>query len=191
MSDIQLGKKPRPTADRDAIHVAVIPRKAAEDLLPGQRVCLSNSGSAMVALYEEPIGIVDPFYEGRIGEGQWFWLLLLPNTVTGMRHHWSHPSFPSDSNHAPTKEESEAWLKEFAKHSDCPEYEILMAAVTEQPVDHVDGYRATAPYTIDDEYLIFWGRDAHGEIPVEFWDHVENVTGEKCRYRPSSFSCSC
>jgi hypothetical protein len=42
-----------------------------------------------------------------------------------------------------------------------------------------------------DEYLHFDGEDAHGEIPDEFWTHLEVVTGERPPYRPKYFSCSC
>jgi hypothetical protein len=42
-----------------------------------------------------------------------------------------------------------------------------------------------------DEYMHFDGRDAHGEIPPEFWQHVEIVLGYKPEHSPSSFSCSC
>jgi hypothetical protein len=28
-------------------------------------------------------------------------------------------------------------------------------------------------------------------IPYEMWDHIENVTGKKCIWRPKYFSCSC
>jgi hypothetical protein len=35
------------------------------------------------------------------------------------------------------------------------------------------------------------GRDASGQIPPEFWDHLEIVTGVKQNKRPNYFSCSC
>ena len=43
----------------------------------------------------------------------------------------------------------------------------------------------------EDEYLFFSGSDAHGEIPAEFWMHVENVLGRKFENHPTYFSCSC
>lgn len=42
-----------------------------------------------------------------------------------------------------------------------------------------------------DEYLHFNGRDAHGEIPDEFWTHLEIATGKKPPHKPKYFSCSC
>lgn len=66
---------------RDAIHIAVIPMVATSILWPGQR--LAN-------------GIVDPFLVGRVVVGQWFYLFLYPNTITSLRHSWTHPAFPED-----------------------------------------------------------------------------------------------
>lgn len=77
-------------ARRDAIHVAVAPVEAAEDLLPGQHVGLVV-GKASAGV--EPIGVVDPFLTATILKGQRFWLFLYPNTVTSLRHVWTHPAF--------------------------------------------------------------------------------------------------
>lgn len=79
--------------DRDAVHVAVIPVEAAYLLLPGQRVYLTVDGKAAPCSEVKPVGIVDPFLQDVVQPGQRFWLFLLPNTVTGMTHHWRHPLF--------------------------------------------------------------------------------------------------
>ena len=77
-------------ARRDAIHVAVAPVEAAEDLLPGQHVGLL-AGRASGGI--EPVGVVDPFLKAVVRQGQRFWLFLYPNTVTSLRHVWTHPAF--------------------------------------------------------------------------------------------------
>jgi hypothetical protein len=48
-------------------------------------------------------------------------------------------------------------------------------------------------WSLEEGYLNFVGRDAHGEIPPEFWDHVEVVTEKKIptNKRASYFSCGC
>lgn len=76
--------------ERDAIHIAVIPLVADNSFSAGMQVLLSKDGKASS---EEGtvIGIVDPFLNVEISRGDRFWVFLYPNTVTGMKHHWSHP----------------------------------------------------------------------------------------------------
>ncbi|MFK8111080.1 MAG: hypothetical protein AB8B91_02705 [Rubripirellula sp.] len=79
---------------RDAVHVAVIPVTAAVNLDPGEPVGLVDHDSReWVGPSDENIGIVDPFLTHQVKSGQRFWLFLYPNTVTSMRHAWSHPAF--------------------------------------------------------------------------------------------------
>jgi ABC-type nitrate/sulfonate/bicarbonate transport system substrate-binding protein len=86
----QVGKLIDSDARRDAIHVAVAPVEAAEDLQPGQHVGLvAGLASGTVAA----IGVVDPFLTEAVRKGQRFWLFLYPNTVTTLRHVWTHPAF--------------------------------------------------------------------------------------------------
>lgn len=82
---------------RDAIHMAVAPVVAAEDLRPGMHVYLTSYGEAVhsIEVGESPVGIVDPFLRRPVRKGQQFWLLLYPNTVTSLRHEWEHPAWPS------------------------------------------------------------------------------------------------
>ena len=165
---------------RDAIHLAVENVVAAEELNPGDHVGLVQGGKAGTC--DSPVGIVDPFLIRPVLPGERFWLVVYPRKITSLRHVWTHPAFdgPGDDQ-APrcSKEESEAWLRAFVARSDCPDYETVVAVAT--------GYG----HQWDDEYLYFSGRDAHGEIPPEFWDHVENVTGRKGLSRAKWFSCAC
>jgi hypothetical protein len=81
---------------RDAIHIAVAPVTAAERLLPGQHVGLVAGDTEHVGAMASPagcIGIVDPFLRQAVEEGQRFWLFLYPNTITSLRHYWTHPEF--------------------------------------------------------------------------------------------------
>ncbi len=83
-------------ARRDAIHVAVAPVVAGEDLAPGTPVALDNSMQAWES--DKPIGVVDPFLEGTVLFGERFWLFLYPNTITSLRHVWTHPAFQPKVN---------------------------------------------------------------------------------------------
>ena len=79
-------------ARRDCVHIAMAPVVAGEDMNPGARVRLDQEGKG----YEQSegsIGIVDPFLDDCVLKGQKFWLFLYPNTITNLRHVWSHPAF--------------------------------------------------------------------------------------------------
>lgn len=77
-------------ARRDAVHVAVAPVTAGEDLLPGQHVSHANGVAHSSGDW---IGIVDPYLTEIVREGQRFYLFLYPGTVTSLRHVWAHPAF--------------------------------------------------------------------------------------------------
>lgn len=191
MTDIVLGQLARLTSERDAIHVAIAPVIAGEKLKPGEHVGISDNEYAYKSA--DKIGIVDPFLKQVVNKGDRFYLLLYQNTVTGMRHHWSHPSFDDKRANNIDKAASEAWLRNFIDNADCPDYDTVIAAATNGQVDNTDTDYYDTSYYNDGDYLHFNGRDAHGSIPDEFWDHVENVTGVKIpkNKRASRWSCSC
>lgn len=180
MSDVQLGKLAPKNADRDATHVAVVPMVAAERMKPGSHCCIVEPGKA--GLSGAPaIGIVDPFLNTTVEVGQRFYLCLYPRTITGLRHVYEHPQLDAAKvDHR--KAFSEQWLREFCRRSDCPDYDTVL----EQAVAHQSGKVGW-----NDGYLHIQGEDAHGDIPPEFWEHVEVVTGQPMRKRASYFSCSC
>lgn len=163
---------------RDAIHLAVEPTKAAEKLYPGQDVGVDGTRN-------NPVGIVDPFLKSAVLPDEWFWLVVYPRQINSLRHVWTHPAF-TDEPCAPSKSKaaSEVWLRNFCATADCPSYEKVMELIQKKEVDAGRSY-------MDEEYLHFSGRDAHGKIPNEFWDHVETVLGIKITERPAYFSCSC
>lgn len=193
-----LGKLIDENAKRDAIHIAVAPVVSTERLSPGQRIGLVGHDNTQVRASNTGQGIVDPFLSGAVFPGDRFYMWLTPNTITSLRHQWTHPSFePVEIAQAASKEISEKWLRDFIARSDCPDYETLLAAavgdhdknsrVEDDPPEYPGYYNSSN----DGEYLHFGGRDAHGEIPPEFWDHIEVVTGKKITRRATYFSCSC
>jgi hypothetical protein len=201
-------------AGRDAIHLAVEPVIASERLLAGQDVYLLPDGRAAKGK-DNAVGIVDPFLRQSVKEGDKFWLVVYPRQITSLRHVWSHPAFPEELHPAFHEEEvpselteadqenarrvagklmgmGEKWLRDFCEQGDCPSYEAIMEAiknggssVTVEDDDY--GYGVT----INGDYISVSGSDAHGNIPPEFWEHVEVVTGKKQILRPTHFSCSC
>lgn len=185
-----------PNEARDAIHLAVEPVEAAHGMNPGEHVGLDVAGKAFVVEKGDPraVGIVDPFLKAPVCFGERFWLVVYPRQIKSLRHVWEHPAFPPSRDLTPAAKpvvrqpnhmalEAERWLRDFCGQADCPGYEAVMAEATR----HV---RDGGQY---DEVLHFDGRDAHGEIPQEFWDNFEIVTGTKVHVdsRAGGFSCSC
>ena len=93
----EIGKLIEGPAFRDAIHIAVAPVVAGCLLEPGMHVGLTYvKDKGMVAgnfAGVATIGIVDPFLNEFVQEGQKFWLFVYVNTVQNLRHSWTHPAF--------------------------------------------------------------------------------------------------
>lgn len=200
-NDVKLGVILNGDESRDAVHVAIAPVIAGEVLRPGDHVgfCADNTeevGKTLPGI--TPIGVIDPFLLTEIYKGTRCWLFLYPQSITSLKHVWAHPAFAAtQSAPLPSKSESEKWLRDFIARADCPDYETVIAAAVgnhhknlrpnEDPVEYPGYFHSFN----DGEYLYFGGFGAHGEIPPEFWDHVEIVTGQKNLKRATRFSCSC
>lgn len=168
---------------RDAIHLAVEPVVASEKLHPGQHVLLRD-GRAVGCIPAAGVGIVDPFLAAPVYEGQRFWLVVYPRTITSLRHVWEHPSFPVEGASAlpdKDKEASEKWLREWCRNNDTADYGTVMECIR-------DG---TYNEWSDEYFQLPEGIDGHASIPSEFWDHVEIVLGRPVPARSEYFSCSC
>lgn len=110
-----LGQVPEAGAERDAVHVAILPCESESTLYPGQDVGVKDG---MAATDIKPyIGKVDPFVAGPVFPGTRFYVCLYPNTVTGMRHHWRLPAIdePEVDYRELTKDEAQEWVTEFAE----------------------------------------------------------------------------
>lgn len=181
MGEVELGKLIDGVAFRDAIHVAVIPRNASEMLRPGQRVGLIGDTEAGPSA--ECIGIVDPYLTDVVPKGRAFWLCILPNTVTGMRHHWEHPQF---DNLAPIegcgelRQHAEAWLRD-----QCEQLGMEFEELTDQSGDLLNGIPVRTWKNED-------AQDHWYEIQDEFWRQIEIYHGKRIEEEDrGSFYCSC
>ncbi|KGM36176.1 hypothetical protein [Inquilinus limosus] len=174
-----------PDAKRDAIHFAVAPVTAAHHLRPGDRVQLRDDGTATNAT-DKVIGIVDPFLDENVKKGDRFFLFLMPNTITSLRHAWAHPAFPDEqlgeiAPQNPVKAtESRQWIEEFASSMGYT-YDEVMTAANDLADDEWD-------YTYDNSEKY---KDRDWE---EFWPHWEQVTGRtkpEHIYGGAPYSCAC
>lgn len=94
MKSPEVGKLIEGEAFRDAIHVAVAPVVAGQELRAGDDVRIDKKDRKAIACnIRDRVGVVDPFLTEPVEAGQRFWLFLLPNTVTSLRHAWTHPAF--------------------------------------------------------------------------------------------------
>lgn len=169
-----LGQKIKSHAERDAIHIAIAPVVAGQDLNPGEHVGLENN----VAVTTNPIGIVDPFLTQTVKKGEQFYLLLYPETITSLRHEWSHLAFTSSEE----KEQARLWLERFAYGADLDFDTVIQAA--QDYIKYGDWYTQ-----IDRESA----RDEMYQVgPQEFWKNYEIYTGQKVKDKDAAFfSCSC
>lgn len=206
----QLGKLITKETFRDAIHIAIAPVTAATKLHAGQHVGLLSGGG--VGPCDNPIGIIDPFLTEPVYPEQQCYILLYPNTITGMRHQWEHPSFDVKENAAPenqaieaklaisytevvthpTLEQSTRWLQSFADQLDI-KYTTLVEAAREyiRTSDPDDGWG---------QCYIFQGIDTPDECYTyreEMWKHLKYVLEDDGTKVPDSvmdssiFSCAC
>jgi hypothetical protein len=158
---------------RDAIHIAIAPVVASEKLFPGQDIGLVN-GNACVCT--KPIGIVDPFLKAPVFPEQRFFMFLYPNTITSLKHSWTHPAFETVKLKS-LVDISRQWIERFADQH-CETAEVIM--------DAARGFLETGDY-------LCRGEKFEGEyVPDEFWHHYEIVTGKSTEGKGSNFfTCSC
>ena len=162
---------------RDAIHVAIAPVIATERLYPGDHVGLVDDTEHVgkTAPGITPIGIIDPFLRGKVERGERCWLLLYQQTITSLRHEWTHPAFaevPKSPSAAPSRE----WIRSFAEgHSET--YQSIM--------------EAARAFVERGEYFSKGGKFEGEWVPDEFWTHYQIVTGTLVDNKESFFSCAC
>jgi len=175
---------------RDAVHIAVAPVIAGMTLKPGDRIGFTDNGDAytVVKNAKKTIGIVDPFlHEKAVYVGDRFYMFLFPNTITSLRHEWTHPEFEHEDALAsvePTLYKlkgavaEEKWVSDFADGIGSTYAEIMQGA---------DDYIKSG------DYLVRGGTFEGYSIPDEFWDNYEAIKRTQIRRedRGSFLSCSC
>lgn len=168
---------------RDAIHIAVAPVVACQNnLLPGTKIGFVKEGDfELVGSVDDPIGIVDPFLTEMPVKGDRFYMLLFPNTITSLRHEWTHPAFAQEEVDQDSQEKEMAiqWLTMYAKEVDLTYDELIQAG---KECIRTDDY-VSLDYDTPD--IVYKKRK-------EFWKHFEKVTGMKHHDEEKTFfSCAC
>lgn len=170
-------------AERDAIHIAVAPVVAATDLMAGEHIGFINSDNTSEVRSCEPamsVGIVDPFLNKPVRPGDRFWMFLHPNTITSLRHNWTHPAFSG----APQEEEtlqrnfSKEWMRNFANN---------------YGVSYPDMLEAGKSWVQGGHYYCDGGTFEGERVPDEYWVHFQIITNTTVDddKKQSFFTCSC
>lgn len=175
-----IGKLLPDEAAKDAIHIAVAPAVARVKVFPGQDVGLAADSD----LTAPHVGIVDPFLREPVFPGQRYFLFLYPNTITGLRHEWTHPLFDGAAASTISREDhltkSKKWIAEHADNLG------LSAAVL------MENAESWLEYS---DYIVQHGSERWRDNfnPDEFWHHYEVITGKtvdpdkKCNF----YCCTC
>lgn len=200
MSDIErlgLGKIIETPQERDAVHIAVVPMKVfcSENsyggmqpgtrvgFLPGHSDTVADADSRDYSSNIKPIGIIDPFLDVGVRNGQTVWVYLFPGTVTGLRHHWEHPAFNEAEEAAAKMSDSERWLRTFAEQYNF-DYDDMLSKALNPDADEWGAY------------IVARGVDLHsrpGEHD-EFWRQLEAYSGQTfdgAHKDKVGWSCSC
>lgn len=191
--DLKLGEiiEADRVVERDAIHIAVIPLEAHDEIDRGAFIRLKLNGKATQCEGDESIGVADPYIsDWCIEPGQKFWACLKPGSITSLRHEWTHPAFPAaaltlDPNSIAGQvarklgeTESERYIKDEGVEIDLTFEEMLQVA---------------RDYAKNGNYHNTGSNEAQLRDAAQFWKHYEIVTGEKVpnSSKDSFFSCSC
>lgn len=125
---VNLGALITSVQQRDAIHIAVYPVTATEELLPGTPIGFMPDSYSHVrneSVRSSPgiVGIVDPFLTAPVQTGQMFWMLLIPYSISTLRHEWTHPQIPQQAD--VRKNDSIQFLKAMGEQVGCTYEEFI------------------------------------------------------------------
>lgn len=186
---------------RDAIHLAVEPVIAGEELRPGAHIYVK--GGYAYAAYDTDdtppaLGIVDPFLDRPVRNGERFWFVMFPRLVHSLRHVWSHPDFPDESeikketlNQAVEVLKSVDWMTKLAR--EIPKHIPDDLDEPDQFFTYDELMQAAKDYLDKDEWFCIYGTEYYLENPVEFWKHYQTITGRTVpgEQQGTFFRCTC
>lgn len=177
MNGPKLGALIEGVEQRDAVHVAIAPVTATEELRPGQDIGFVEGSLELVGPVN-CIGIVDPFLKHGVRMGQRFWMFLYPQSIISLRHDWTHPAFVPSA----VRDESEAWLRAYAVRLNHYEHDHQKAFDS-----LIDGLRRRNLYAYGSDLHGLWELDDAEDLKF----HAERYLGIKIVWDEFTFSCSC
>ena len=193
MQSPKLGKVITERAGRDAVHIAVAPVIAAEQLLPGVRIDFISGSDTYVMRSHMPIGIVDPYLSTYVEKDQRFWMFLLPDMITSLQHKWTHPAF-SDEEVTGETVKPVPTVKPAPTESERVKAEMIINALAlDAGFTFEKMMKATEDFLNYGEVVIDGGKYEGLYANDKFWDAYEVVTGRtvNAKERGGIFSCSC
>lgn len=180
---------------RDAIHIAVLPVTSKETIYGGMwlRFAFESTTQVLQADDESPsiMGIADPFIKGPIGAGQRFYMFVLPNTITSLRHDWTHPRMAIME--APTPSDQAIISKVTDRLLFGAEKRLLQECAFDLDISYDDLVTAAQNYVEHGDYLSDGGKFEGASLPDGFWEAFERITRTQVPMEKQGnfFSCSC
>lgn len=167
---------------RDAVHIAVAPVKAKDHMTPGAALRFVEGSTEEVehgGLWENCIGIVDPFLSKAVKPGDRFWMYMKPRSITGLRHDWNHPAFPvTNPAVAADVAVAQEWVRSFASRWSYS-FDEFMAGAREYVLKN---------YEMDDKW-------AQLDVPeadwAMFWECFHTLTGMSIGSKEKEFVRCC
>lgn len=188
MEPIKLGKLIENEGYRDAIHIAIEPVIAGETLKAGDYIGFNNKGKKeVIKNATKLIGIVDPFLSIDLKQGDKFYMLLFPNTITSLRHHWTHPEFEEQEVEL-SREESKKWLTQFATDINASYNEIIYLGKHFYKGNYIKWSVQSGSET---DYGGTYAQDYWYNNREEFIKHFKNITGLDLTDVNGGFTCGC
>ncbi len=186
---------------RDAIHIAVIPVIAAEKLYPSQKISCNDLLYAVSDNSDRYMGIVDPFLTSPLFKEDKFYMMLKQDSITGLKHVWSHPIIDSICKDRLENEEdvmddtsrisdSMIWMRNFAKKLNMTYSSLMLLA---DNMFEGENYKIDSNGNITD----YGGEDARDlwySESIQFWIHyaiIRNLPPIKETDDLGGFSCAC
>ncbi len=140
---------------------------------------------------------IDPYLEESVKPGEWCYLFLYPNTVTSLRHEWTHPAF-LDTLSAPARAVLQQPLPEpitpnlNAAKGRVAEIAELVDRSYDRLISDAHAYLDIGEY-VTEQGGMSW-QDTFPSYAVEFWTLFAVITGREVpvgKREANFFSCSC